>query len=117
MNANNLTPDPAENYVVDDNIKALKLIVDHGVLQNLEPKNHGRWNRVVCLYQTETHHCCATNHYDNSDESENGYMVIMISKIKSSVEEAERFFNEMLSETCMGEHEEAIGFIESKTNN
>lgn len=109
--------DPDEVYEVVDNVKAMCLLVDAGVLGQLKPR--GTANTTHYNFQTVSHWCSASNHIGHEKESDNGYMVIMIPKSKMNIEQAGQFFATMITEYHEGPDNLIFGFsvVGPKENN
>lgn len=94
------TYDPNELHSVEDNIEAMKLIVDQGILDLMVPQPGGMF--VAHGYQTEHHWCLATYHCGHELEKENGYAVYMVPKSKWNMHDAMLRFGMAIAETTEG---------------
>lgn len=91
------TYDKDQKYIVSDNIEALQLIVDQGILDLLVPKPGT--NSAFYSYQTEHHYCLASNHIGHGTERDDGYLVVMIPKSSTTFQDATEFFAYAITET------------------
>lgn len=94
------TYDKDQKHIISDNIEALQLIVDQGILDLLVPKAGA--NSAFYSYQTEHHYCLASNHIGHGTQEDNGYMVVMIPKTDWTFKEAAQFFADAIVETNEG---------------
>lgn len=94
---------PGEQYIIGDNVEAMKVIVDAGVLSLMKPK--GTANTAYHCFEKEHHWCMASNHIGHELEKDNGYMAMMIPKTKMDKTQAATFFA-----NCIHENSEAITF-------
>ena len=106
--------DPDKIHLVENNVKAMQLIVDRGILDLLVPRPGGMF--VAHAYETEHHWCLATYHCGHEDEKENGYAVYMAPKSQWSSTDAALRFGYAIGETTEGI---TFGFSEigNKKNN
>lgn len=94
------TYDPEEIHSVEDNVEAMQLIVDMGILDLMVPKP-GQ-NFVAHVYGTQNHWCMASYRCGHADEKDNGYAVYMIPKTKFSKDETAQRFGYAIVETTDG---------------
>lgn len=87
-------------YIIENNIEAMRLIVDKGFLHLMVPKP-GQSFAAHC-YETEHHWCCASFHCGHDDDKDNGYCVAMVPKSKHTKEEAAEGFADCIHETTVG---------------
>lgn len=92
-----------EKYIIGDNVEAMKVIVDAGVLNLMKPK--GTANTAYYCFEREHHWCLASNHIGHELEKDNGYMVLMLPKSKFDKELAASAFAD-----CIHENSAAITF-------
>jgi hypothetical protein len=108
------TYDKDQKYIVDNNVEAIKLIIDHGVLEQMTPADGA--NSSFYSYQTDDHYCLASYHKDHEDDRDNGYMVIMVPKNSWTFNKAAQFFAD-----CIIDNTESISYeykkIPQKQNN
>lgn len=82
--------EPDQDYTIEDNVEAMRLIVDQNVLTLLKPKPGQEF--VAHFYETKAHYCMASYHCGHPDAKENGYVVCMMSKeLHTSEAAADRF--------------------------
>jgi hypothetical protein len=93
----NVTFDRDEIVVIEDNVEAMKIVVDFGMINHLVPTPPNNVSHFT--FQTKTHFGLASNHTGFSSESENGYIVCMLPKTKFTFIDATKFFGEVLSRT------------------
>lgn len=93
----NATFDPEACVVVEDNIEALKIITDFGVIDLLHPKPPN--NVAHFTFQTKTHFGCASNHVGFENEKDNGYIVVLLPKLKFTIADATKFFADVIKST------------------
>lgn len=89
--------DPDEQYIIEDNVEALKLIVEQGVLDQMKPI--GTANSSFYAYSTPTHWCLASKHIGHDEDKDNGYCIILMPKSRVSVDDATSFFADCIRET------------------
>jgi hypothetical protein len=94
------TYDPDQDHLVDDNVEAMRLIVDRGVLHLLKPKPDQQF--VAHFYETEHHYCMASYHCGHELEKDNGYGVYLASKKKHTADQAADHFAYAISQTTEG---------------
>jgi hypothetical protein len=92
--------DPNKVHIIEDNIEAMRLIVDKGFLDLLVPKP-GQQFAAHC-YESEHHWCCASFHCGHAEKKDNGYAVAMIPKSTHTKQEASEGFAECIQETTVG---------------
>lgn len=92
--------EPDELYVIDDNVEAIRLIVDQGILDLLKPSPGGQF--AAHCYETEHHWCMASYHCGHAEETDNGYSVCMAPKSKHSADYAAEMFAHCIHETTVG---------------
>lgn len=109
--------DPDETYLVGDNVEAMRLLVDAGILDQLKPR--GTANTAHYHFQTADHWCSGSNHIGHEKESDNGYMVIMVPKSKMDMKQAGQFFATMITEYHEGPDNLTFGYsvVGPKENN
>lgn len=99
----NITSDPSALndrdafILIEDNVQAMKILTDAGVLGLLKPKPPN--NATFCFFQTPTHWCCGSFHMEFSENKDNGYSIAMLPKTMMTAIEANKFFAEVISET------------------
>lgn len=92
--------EPGQDYTIEDNVEATRLIVDQNVLTLLKPRPGQEF--VAHCFETETHYCLASYHCGHEDEKENGYVVCMASKELHTAEEAAEHFAYAINSTTEG---------------
>lgn len=96
----NFKPPKDDCCVITDNIQAMKIIIDLGLLDHLVPIE----GKNVCHipFRSATHWGCASNHTGFEDEKENGYVVVMLPMSRFTVNEADAFFSDVIRQTSTG---------------
>jgi hypothetical protein len=94
---------PDEPCIIWDNIEAIKVLTDHGLLHMMEPKPGA--NTTYHSFDTKDHWCLASKHIEHATDHDNGYMIVMLPKNKTSQEDASHFFAE-----CIAENSEGVSF-------
>lgn len=94
-----VTFDPEACILINDNIQAMKVITDFGVLNQLVPKPPN--NVAHFTFQTPTHFGCASNHVGFSKESDNGYCVVLLPKKRFTFIDASQFLAEVLDKSSV----------------
>lgn len=83
---------PADVIVVLDNIEAIKILTDAGMLSGIAIVPP--FNAAFAVFPTATHYCMAEKHINHPDPTDNGYAVLMLPKDKIPLEEAAQFIRE-----------------------
>jgi hypothetical protein len=92
--------DPDRDHLIEDNVEAMRLIVDQGVLHLMKPKPGQQF--VAHCYETEHHYCIASYHCGHDNPIDNGYAVYMASKSKHTSSQAADHFAHAINETTEG---------------
>jgi hypothetical protein len=94
------TYDPNEIHSVEDNVEAMQLIVDRGILHLMVPKPGE--NFMAHVYETQHHWCMASYHCGHEQEKDNGYAVYMVPKTQWTREEMAARYSHAIIETTEG---------------
>jgi len=101
-------------YIISDNVEALQLIVDRGLLNDLKPIPGA--NSSFHSYHTDDHYCMVSHHIEHGDDKDNGYMVVMVPKNSWTSNRAARFFAD-----CIAHNTKSISYeykeLPEKQNN
>lgn len=92
--------EPGSACLIDDDVEAARILVDHGLIGQMEPK-FGFTHCNTCFH-TEHHWCLATRDIGHADPVDNGYAVVMLPKSGFTLEQAGEFFADMIGNTTAG---------------
>lgn len=93
---------PEGVLIIDDNVEAMKICVDQGILTNLLPPKDSTSNVGYHAFQRGEHWCLASYHLGHEKEEDNGYMVVMVPTYMLTKEQAGAFFLELMKENGNG---------------
>ncbi len=79
--------DPNKDHFIDNNVEAMRILVEANVLQKLTPPNPIQNSGYNC-FDNGTHWCLGSYHRGFDEDKDNGYGVVMRSKNGVSKEEA-----------------------------
>jgi hypothetical protein len=94
------TYDKNQKYIIEDNIEALRILVDLGVLDLLTPKPGA--NSAYHCYQTEDHYCMASYHTGHGTKVDDGYLIVMVPRTEWTFKQAAHFFADAIVDTTEG---------------
>lgn len=93
---------PSERYIIDDNVEAMKICVEQGILTHLLLPKGTTLNVGYHAFQRGQHWCLASFHVGHEKEDDNGYMVVMVPVSELTKEQAGVFFMELMKENSSG---------------
>ena len=94
------TYDRDQKYIIEDNVECLRIIVDLGILDLLQPVEGA--NSAFHCYETEDHNCLASYYTGHGTMKDDGYLIVMLPKTEWSFDRAAQAFADCIVETSEG---------------
>lgn len=82
-----MTYDSNKDYFIENNVEAMRILVEANVLQRLTPPTEKQNTGYNC-FDNGTHWCLGSYHRGHDEDKDNGYGVVMRSKNGVTREEA-----------------------------